>query len=149
MTKRVSVILLADVAHIGHKDEIKSVAMGFAKNWLIRKKLASVATPAMIALATQHRASVESKQKNERVVYEKLLGELEGFTLRLRPKKNKQGTLYEGIDASTIAEKLKEKKIVLDPKCITLKEPIKQAGEYTIPVAFSKDITTAFTLVIQ
>lgn len=149
MTKSVKIILLQDVPRVGHKDEVKAVALGFAKNWLIRKNLAAVATPVMIAKAQEHKAKIDQKSKEEAAQFGALLKELEGFTLRLRPKKNKQGRLYEGIDALAIAEKLKEKKITIKAESIKLEEPIKQVGEHDVTIAFSKEIKTKIKVIIQ
>lgn len=149
MTKSVKVLLLSDIPHLGHKDEVKSVAMGFAKNWLIRRNLASLASPKIIALAQQRRSVIEVKQQEAKAKYETLAKELEGLTLRLRPKKNKQGTLYEGIDALAIAQKLKEKKVIIAPNLLQLEQPIKQIGEYDVTVALSKDYQTKIKVIVQ
>jgi len=149
MTRSVKVILLQEISHLGQKNELKSVALGFAKNWLIPKKLAVVATPTLIAQARKEQATRQQRQAQKASQYESLAKELKGFTLKLRPKKNKKGTLYEGIDATVIAAKLKDKKIAITPEMIELEIPIKQVGEYEVPVALSKNYQATIKIVVQ
>lgn len=149
MTKSVKVILLQDIPSVGQKHDVKSVRLGFAKNFLTRQKLAMLATPQMVRTI-----ELERKHREERLViqaqsYAKVIEELKDFALRLRPKKTPKGTLYEGIDAKALAQKLQEKKISVEAEHIELDQPIKKIGEYDIPVTFTKDYQTKIKVIVQ
>lgn len=149
MNKSVKLILLQNIPHLGQKNDIKSVTFGFAKNWLIPQKLAILATPVMVAQVEHEKIAREEATKREALKYEKLLKELEGFTLKIRPKKTKKGTLYAAIDGKTIAGKLKEKGILIEENSIKIEEPIKKVGEYEVPVIFSQDFQTKIKVIVQ
>ncbi|MBI3335422.1 MAG: 50S ribosomal protein L9 [Candidatus Portnoybacteria bacterium] len=149
MNKSVKIILLQDIPRLGQKNDIKSVKFGFAKNWLIPQKLAVLARPLMVAEIERAKTVREEVRKRETLTYEKFLKELEGFVLRMRPKKTEKGTLYAAIDAKTIAGKLKEKGIVIDPSHIQLDEGIKKVGEYDVPVRLSERFHAKIKLIVQ
>lgn len=149
MKKSVKVILLQDIPSVGQKHDLKSVRLGFAKNFLVRQKLAAIATAPLIKTRELERKRKEERQGKEAQGYGKIIKELEAFTLRLRPKKTAKGTLYGGIDAKTLAQKLQENKIAIKPEQIILEEPIKKIGEYEVPVVFSKDYQVKIKVIVQ
>lgn len=145
----IKIILLQDVPQLGQKDEIRSVRFGFAKNWLIPLKLAALATPAVVSRIEKQKTLQEEQVKREAQTYKERMKELEGFTLRLRPKKTKKATLYAAIDADAIAQHLAKKGMNIDVKHIHLEKPIKKAGEYDIPIIFSKDSKASIKVIVQ
>lgn len=149
MKKTVKVVLLQPVPSLGQKNDLKSVKLGFAKNFLLPRKLAMVATPMLVTKLQQQQAFAAKKVAQEQEQFGALIDTLKGFTLKLRPKKTTKGTLYEGIDSKTLIAKLREKKIALDEKYLQLTEPLKKVGEYEIPIVFTKDYQTSITVVIQ
>ena len=149
MKKTIKVILLQDVLQLGQKGEVRSVRFGFGKNWLIPLKLAAIATPTLVSQIEKQKTLQQEQMKNEAHAYETRIKELEGFVLRLRPKKTKKATLYAAIDAKKIASHLAKKNVTLDPKYIHLETPIKKIGEYEIPVVFSKDYRVSIKVVVQ
>jgi len=146
---KLKVILLQDTLRLGQKDDIKSVKFGFAKNWLIPQKLAVLATRSMLTRIERVKLMGEETLKREAEKYEIMIKELEGFTLRMRPKKTKKGTLYAAIKATIIAEKLKEKGFPIDPSYIQLQEQIKKVGEYEVSVMFSERYKAKIKIVVQ
>lgn len=149
MTRTIKVILLQDVPQLGQKDEVRSVRFGFAKNWLIPGKLAVIATPVLVSQMERIEALREEQMKHLAESYQDKVKELEGFTLRLRPKKTKKGTLYAAIDAKVIAQHLKKKNITLDLKYIHLEAPIKKVGEYDVPIIFSQNFQVKIRVIVQ
>lgn len=149
MNRTVKIILLQDIPTLGNKSDSKSVSFGYAKNWLIPQKLAVISTPMMVAKILRDKAVETEKTKKEREQYETLKESLEGFVLRLRPKKTEKGTLYAAIDEKILAEKLKEKSISVDAKYITLEKPIKKIGEYEILIIFSQDFQIKIKIIVQ
>lgn len=149
MKKKIKIILLQDVPQLGQKNQMHSVHLGFAKNWLIPLKLAAIATPTLVSQIEKQGTLREEQMKRERQTYEERVKELEEVTLRLRPKKTKKGTLYAAIDEKAIAQHLAKRKISLDPKSIQLETPIKKVGEYEVPVVLSKDYRVKIKVIVQ
>jgi large subunit ribosomal protein L9 len=126
------VILLQDVEKLGKKYEIKEVADGYARNYLIPKKLAVIATPKELEKLKKMK-EIEEKIKKEREEEMKKKGkEIDGLLIVFEEKVSSKGTLYSAIDRKKIAQKLKEKGFEIDEEKIDLKEPIKKIGEYEI-----------------
>lgn len=149
MNTLTKIVLLEDIPHLGKKHEVKSVKFGFAKNWLIPRKLALLGLPHIIHQLQGQQALKEEKVKKETEVYESLMKELDGFTLRLRPKKTTKGTLYAAVDEKMIAEKLKEKGIKINEKYLKLKTPIKKVGEYETQIIFSDQYKANIKIIVQ
>lgn len=149
MTRTIKIILLQDVPQLGQKGEVRSVRFGFVKNWLIPRRLAVIATPLLISQMEKMKALREEQMKRETKSYQDQMKKLEDFTLHLRPKKTKKGTLYAAIDAKVIAQHLKKKNITLDPKYIHLETPIKKIGEYEVTIIFSEAFKSKLKVVVQ
>ena len=127
------VILLQDVAKLGHKNDLVTVKDGYALNALIPKKLAKVATPGAIKAHEEHQAhaSAENKKVHETRVAE--LSKLEGATTTITSKANEQGHLFAGITADVIAVAVnKEHGTGLSAAMIVLAEPLKEVGEHEL-----------------
>ena len=129
------VIFLADVKGKGRKYEIKEVPDGFAQNMLLPKKLALKATDQVLA-------DIEKKRKSEvseRALREDLLLEnlhtLESTVLEMKGNANSKGHLFSSIHADALRDTLlKEKNIIVPEGSIKLEKPIKELGEFTVPV---------------
>ncbi len=123
------VIFLKDVRGVGKRFEEKTVADGYATNFLIPKNLAVAAEGAMMKKVREEK---EREEKGRGIAEEKLkekLKELSGETIELQVKANEQGHLFEKINAEKLGEILN-----LDSKHITLEEPIKELGDYEIRI---------------
>lgn len=129
------VIFLKDVQKVGKKYETKDISDGYALNFLIPKGLAVSAT-SQAAKNVEHQKTIEA---GERLVQEELLlknlKELEGATVTLRGKANEKGHLFAGIHKEEIIPALNEQtRIEIHSDFIELEKPIKETGEYKIPV---------------
>ena len=142
-------IFLKDVAGVGRKSEIKDVAEGYARNFLIPRGLASVATSAKVrdAEAAQLKNEVHKKVQDDLLL--KNLLSLHGTTLIMERKANEQGHLFEGIHAKDIAEEIRKRAhIEIPPEAIALPEPLKAVGEHEISVSMRAH-TGTFKLLVQ
>lgn len=143
------VILLTDVAKVGHKYEVKEVANGYAANYLIPRKMAEVASPGKVkgVEALQKKAVEERKIQEELLA--KNLDSLGKVKITMTAKANEKGHLFQGIHKAEIREALaKDAHLDMPEDMIELKEPIKALGEFQIEIK-AGDKQGAFTLVVD
>ena len=135
------VVFLQEVEGSGRTGEVKNVADGFARNYLLPRKLAAPATDHNVRIA-QARADVETKHQakldaDASVVAEKLVG----HTVTLTAKAGPQGRLYGSVTARDIAEALEGPLgQVLEHRQVELEEPIRQVGVFQVPLRLSRNV---------
>jgi large subunit ribosomal protein L9 len=144
------VILRQDVEKVGLRGEVVDVARGFARNFLLPRKLAEPATPARVAeleKLSSHRALHEAQDFEQAQEMSQRLGQIE---LRFDVKAGDTGVLFGSVTATDIADTLWERhKIRVDRKRIELGESIKRIGRYEIPIELFADVVVPVrTLVI-
>jgi large subunit ribosomal protein L9 len=144
------VVLRQDVDKIGLRGEVVEVARGFARNFLLPRKLAEHATPARVAeleKVNAHRAVHEAQSFEQAQEISQRLGQTE---LRFDVKAGDTGVLFGSVTATDVADTLWEKhKIRVDRKKIELADPIKRIGRYEIPIELFADVVVPVrTLVI-
>ncbi|CCQ96456.1 ribosomal protein L9 [[Clostridium] ultunense Esp] len=140
------VIFQKDVKGQGKKGEIKEVAEGFARNYLIPKGLAVPATESNLKQMAAKEKS-EERRALERLQQAKELAEkLKELELVIPAKAGTGGRLFGAITSKQIAEELTTKKIDLDKKKIELPEPIRMLGRYTVKVHLHPEVTVNLTL---
>jgi large subunit ribosomal protein L9 len=144
------VILRQDVDKIGLRGEVVEVARGFARNFLLPRKLAEHATPARVAeleKVNAHRALHEAQSFEQAQEISQRLGQTE---LRFDVKAGDNGVLFGSVTATDVADTLWEKhKIRVDRKKIELADPLKRIGRYEIPIELFADVVVPVrTLVI-
>ncbi len=149
MRNFVNIILLEDIANLGQKNELKAVKLGYAKNWLIPQRFAMLATKSKIAEYESKKTGMVEKKEQAKKGYEALAQKIELLNLVLKPRKTAKGTLYAAIDAKKILALLKKEGIALSESFITLEKPIKQVGEYHVPIVFSDDLRATLKITIQ
>lgn len=142
------VILLSNVKALGRKNEIKEVSDGYARNFLLPKKLAERATPELVQKVQAQEKQRTEKEKEELDKKKKLAGSLQGrkFTLKAKDKK---GKLFGSITAKQISEKLAENGFVIWEKCLNISKPIKDLGEHRIKIDLGDGIVAEFDLIVE
>lgn len=143
------VIFLKDVPGVGKKYDIKNVADGYAKNMLLPKKLIEIATDKTIArIELLRKVDDEQKKVRENLIM-KNVGELGGVVVTLKEKANEKGHLFAGIHNEELVEALKEQtRIDITPEFIVLEKPIREIGEFIIPVKVH-DKKGSFKLIVE
>ena len=134
------VILLSDVEHVGLRGDVVSVARGYARNYLLPRRLAEEATPARVAelqkretLRARHEAKT-ADQANE------IAQILSGTTLRFEVKAGPTGSLFGSVTPTDIADQIWDsKKIRIDRRKIE-SDPLKRIGRYEIPIGLFEDV---------
>ena len=135
------VVFLQEVEGSGHTGEVKNVADGFARNYLLPRKLAAPATDHNVRLA-QARADVEAKHQAKLDADATVLVErLAGHAVTLTAKAGPQGRLYGSVTARDIAEALEGPLgHVLEHRQVELEEPIRQVGVFEVPLRLSRNV---------
>ncbi len=129
------VILLKDTPGLGNRHEVKDVSSGYARNFLIPRGLAELATENRIKSVEIKRKRAEEEKKITEDILEKNMAALDGLKISIEEKANEKGHLFAGVNREEISKILKEQKHVEIPaEMIQLEQPIKEAGEHKILV---------------
>jgi large subunit ribosomal protein L9 len=145
----VKVILTKDVAKIGKSGELKTVADGFATNYLIPQQLAVPAAGGAYRAWQHDIASREDKRVRERSEAEVTATRIASTTLTLGVKVGDAGKLYGSIGGKEIAEALARRGIVVDRHKVELDEPLKSLGTYKVAIKVFSDMTPEVTVVVE
>ena len=140
------IILREDVETLGARGEVVKVAAGYARNYLLPKRLAVPATEANKKIVEQERQAHlrrEAKLKSEAEDLSKIIG---GVTVTIAQKAGENDQLFGSVTAKDIAEALEKQNFTVDRRKIVLDEPIKQLGEHKIPVRLHREVTTEITV---
>jgi large subunit ribosomal protein L9 len=145
----VKVILTKDVAKIGKSGELKTVADGFATNYLIPQQLAVPAAGGAYRAWQHDIASREDKRARERSEAEVTATRIASTTLTLGVKVGDAGKLYGSIGGKEIAEALARRGIVVDRHKVELDEPLKSLGTYKVAIRVFSGMTPEVTVVVE
>jgi large subunit ribosomal protein L9 len=129
------VVLLQDVPGQGKKGDVVNVAEGYARNYLLPRSLAALASEGKIKeLSVQKEAAAKKNRKIEEVARE-LAGKLENIRVTIRTKTGEGGRLFGSVNNKDIADAIAaQHKITVDKKKLVVKEPIKKLGAYTVTI---------------
>jgi large subunit ribosomal protein L9 len=143
------VILRQDVEKVGLRGEVVDVAPGFARNYLLPRKLAEAATPAKVA---ELRKVEETRARHEAQSFEhaqEIAQRLEGEELRFDVPAGETGTLFGSVTATDIAERVWESlRVRIDRRKLDLPDSIKRIGRYEVPVELFADVTATLRLAV-
>jgi large subunit ribosomal protein L9 len=144
------VVLLEDVAGKGKAGEIKEVSKGYAKNFLLPRRLALVATP---TVTKQVESRLEREKLEESIDRDKLVElaqQIEGKEIRLKARLGAGERLFGSITAADVAEELSRAiGSIIDKKRIDIEKPFRQTGSYEVAVKLASDIKPKITVVIE
>ena len=143
------VILTADVEKLGKSGELKEVAEGYARNFLLARKLAVPATGGAFRAWQHDIASREEKRVREREEAEVAAQRISSTTLTMGVKVGEGGKLYGSINNQDIAEALGRRGIVVDKHKIDLEQPIKSLGTYKVAIKVLAGMTPEVTIVVE
>lgn len=141
------IILLQDVEGLGKAGDLKEVANGYARNYLVPRRLAAGATPGLIANRTQ-RIAAEQRRVEKLVEQNKQMTErLSQVTLTFKARVGGQGRLYGSITSQDVAAALRDvEKITIDRRSIDMSEPIRTPGTFIVPVRVASGLESKLTI---
>jgi len=142
------IILLNSVNNLGNKGDIKDVSEGYARNFLIPKKLAEAATVQTIEKANRMKREAEEKEKQMEENLRNIALKIQNKKIIIKAKSEKE-KLFGSIGVKEICEEMKKQGFEIDEKSVILKESIKTIGEKEIIIDFGKNIKTKINLSVE
>ena len=142
------VILREDISNLGTRGQVVKVAPGYARNFLIPKKLAVAATGSNKKIVEQERQAHlrrEAKLQGEAQDLAKLMT---GVSVTISQKAGENDQLFGSVTSKDVAEALAARGFTIDRRKIQLDDPIRQLGEFKVPVKLHRDVTAEVTVVV-
>jgi large subunit ribosomal protein L9 len=136
------VILRTHVDNLGRRGEVVKVADGYARNYLLPRKLALLVTEGNKKQIERERAKFDALEAEEKKVASAIAERLAGVEIEIARKVGETEALYGSVTSSDIAEALRAKGFDIDRKKLGLHEPIKKIGDVDVPVKLHRDVTT-------
>jgi len=141
MAKTMELILREDVEHLGRRGEVVQVKGGYGRNFLLPRKLAMVVTSGNRKVVEQQKTAGVKRDAREQSDAQQLAGMLGQVVLSIARKAGESGVLFGSVTSLDVAEALHKKGFEIDRRKIHLEEPLKQLGEFQVPVRLHKDVT--------
>jgi large subunit ribosomal protein L9 len=141
------IILLQDVENLGKAGDLKDVANGYARNYLLPRQLAAGATPSLVANRQQRIASEQRKLEKQVEQNRQQADRLGQVALTFRARVGREGRLYGSITSQDIAAGLRDAEgIVIDRRMIELPDPIRTVGTFMVPIKVAQKLTPKITV---
>jgi large subunit ribosomal protein L9 len=135
------IILRDHVEHVGRRGEVVKVADGYARNYLLPRKLALLATEANKKRVERERKLVEARESEERGAAEAIGARIGALEITITRKVGENDQLYGSVTNGDIAEAMKAQGFEVDRRKILLPDPLKTLGETMVPVKLHRDVT--------
>lgn len=142
------VILQENIDNLGHIGDIVKVAPGYARNYLLPKKLAVVATTGNAKALEHAKRQLEYKKNKMLEQMKALAAKIEGVSLVLTHQAGDEGKLFGSVTNMELAEQLAAQGVEIDRKKIQLAEPIKQVGEFVVAVKLHPEVVANLKVVV-
>jgi large subunit ribosomal protein L9 len=135
------VILREDIEKLGTRGTVVDVAAGYARNFLLPKRLAVAATASNKKIVEQEREGHLRRDAKVKSESEDLAKLLSAVSITITQKAGEEGHLFGSVTSKDIGDALERQGFKIDRKKIQLEDPIKQVGEYKVPVKLHKDVS--------
>jgi large subunit ribosomal protein L9 len=143
------VILRETIDTLGRAGQVVKVADGYARNFLLPRKLAYPATPGNLKVIEFERQSLLRKESKQKGDAEALKALLDKVNVVIRRKVGEQEMLYGSVTNSDVADELEKQGFEIEKRKIHMDDHIKQLGEFQIPIRLFKDVTAHVTLKVE
>src|SRR6478672_4234543 len=143
-----TVLLREDIETLGGRGEVVKVKAGYARNYLLPKGLATLATKGNVKQIEHERAALLKKAAVEKATAEAQAEQMGSIALSFERKAGEGGTLFGSVTSMDIAEALQGKGYEIDRRRIALREPIKETGEYTVNVKLHREVTLPVPVIV-
>lgn len=145
----VEILLREDIEHLGNRGQIVRVKAGYARNYLLPRKLAVLATAANAKMIEQQKDALARREQRERSHAAQLADQMSSVTLVFERKMGEQGVFYGSVTSLDIAEGLKGKGFEVERRKIHLASPIKEPGEYNVQVKLHREVSLEVKTVVR
>ena len=142
-------LLKEDVENLGARGELVKVRAGYGRNYLLPRGLAIQATPANLKQIEMQRKALLKREATERDAATQQADLLKGVVLEFARKVGDHGILYGSVTSMDIHEGLTSKGYEIDRRRIQLKDPIKETGEYEVPIKLHREVTGNIKVIVK
>jgi large subunit ribosomal protein L9 len=143
-----TILLREDIDTVGGRGEIVKVKAGYARNYLLPRGFATLATKGNVKQIEQERTALLKKAAVEKATAEAQREQMESIALNFERKAGEHGTLFGSVTSMDIADALRAKGYDVDRRKISLKDAIKETGEYTVNVKLHREVTLAIAVTV-
>jgi large subunit ribosomal protein L9 len=143
------VILKEDVNNLGHRGDVVKVADGYGRNFLLPNKLAMEATAANKVVIEQMKQSSVRRTAREKSDAESLVAQLDQVALTFERKVGEKEHLFGSVTSGEIAQQLEQRGFTVDRRKIQLDEPLRQLGEFLVPIKLHREVTAHIKVTVQ
>jgi large subunit ribosomal protein L9 len=143
------VILKEDVNKLGQRGDVVKVADGYGRNFLLPKKLAMEATTANKVVIEQMKQSAVRRSAKEKSEAELLVTQLNQVELVFERKVGENDHLFGSVTSAEIAHSLEQKGFTIDRRKLQLEEPLRQLGEFHVPVKLHREVTAHIKVTVK
>jgi large subunit ribosomal protein L9 len=140
------VILRADITNVGRQGEVKEVAPGFARNYLLPRNLVMEATDANMKLWSREKVKLEKQREQIIKAEQEIAGKIEKTSFTIQVKIGESGKLFGSVTNATIAKLLEDNGFKVDKHSILLSEAIKEVGVYTVDIRLHPEVIAKLKL---
>jgi len=142
------VILVHDIEKLGRAGDIVKVAPGYARNYLLPKKIAYEATTRNLRWIEQQKEKILAEAARRRTDAESVAERINAVSVTVAKRAGEEDKIYGSVTTQELAEKLLEHGIEVDRRKIVLAEPIKRLGEHEVHVKLHADVTAVFKVTV-
>lgn len=144
-----TILLREDVDNLGGRGEIVKVKSGYARNFLLPRGVATLATKGNVKQIEQEREALLKKAAFEKSTAEAQAEQMGGISLSFTRKAGEGGTLFGSVTSMDIANAIQAKGYEIDRRRIQLKDTIKETGDYTVNVKLHRDVTVQIPVLVR
>lgn len=142
------VILLEDIESLGKKYEVKEVKDGYARNFLLPKKLAQPATKQALKWLADQKEVIEKQAEEDLKKAQKLASKMDGLEVGIAVKIGEEGQFFESVNNQKIFEKIKEMGFEVKKSQIALEKPIKEVGEFAVSINLAHNLEAEIKVIV-
>lgn len=143
------ILLREDIDNLGARGEIVKVKAGYARNYLLPRRLAVEATAGNVKQIEAERAALLKREAREKSTAEQQAERLRALRLDFTRKVGEHGILYGSVTTMDIAEALRERGYEIDRRRIQLREPIKETGDFSVGVRLHREVVVELPVVVM
>ena len=143
------IILLQDVKGQGKKGEVVAVNEGYARNFLVKKGLAEIATASKLNDIAQKKSSADFHKAEEIKATKALAAELKGKSFTVKIKAGQNGKVFGSVTGANISDAMQSQGYTVDKKKIILAQPIKTLGTYDVDLKLMEGITSKIIVIVE
>jgi large subunit ribosomal protein L9 len=143
------IILQEDVDKLGHRGDVVTVKPGYARNFILPRKLGIEATPGNMKALERIRTSLAKKTATELDAAQKQAGLLNGVALKFARKTGENDQMFGSVTTADIAESLEAQDFKIDKRQVQLAEPIKVIGERDVTIRVFRDVTAIIKVTVE